>query len=339
MNAVLKLLVFVALVAMIFFVGKSLLKKEEPAAVLARQYTVRRMTIEQAVYGSGVLRCSKRAEISSGVAGKVRELLVQEGDEVKPAQLLCVMSNDQIEDKFATAQKDLDFSQKDYEDKKRSHDEGGPPSARELEQLAWTLEKEKKALKELKEKVDALTVKSPPSLSGNVLRSNLKNSEIRLDPERIYPEGTPLFVIGDLSSLAVDGTILESDRNKVKDGDPAMVQCGNQGWLPAKVANVSLIPSEGGRYDVHLDFETPPSTLNEGLNVQFRVIVERKANVLAVPVEYVEVERGQHWVRRVAGDKAVRVPIKVGISSDSSYEVTSGLKPGDVIRWAPESRE
>jgi multidrug efflux pump subunit AcrA (membrane-fusion protein) len=73
--------------------------------------------------------------------------------------------------------------------------------------------------------------------------------------------------------------------------------------------------------------------VNEGLTVDFRIIVEKKENVLAIPVEYVEVEEGRYWVKRVDGQTVSRVPIKVGISSHSFYEVKAGLQEGNTIQW------
>jgi len=339
MNVVLKIVLILALVAILALIGKSLLEKDEPETVAPRHYTVKKMDIEQSVYGSGILRCSKRAEIVSREAGKMDELLVEEGAAVKPSQVLCKMSNDERENSYANAKKDFQYAEEEYKDKETTHAAGGPPSEAELNKLAWELEKQEKALQALNKRVKALTVTVPPELSGTVLKSCLNKSDVLLDPDKIYPEGTLLFVVGDLSTLAIDGTILESDRDKVEEGDPAVAHFGKKGRFPAKVTSLSLIPSEGGRYDVHLDLENPPSGLNEGLTVDFRVIVGKKTNVLAVPVEYVEVEGGRHWTKRVEGEKLTRVPIEVGISSDSLYEVKQGLKQGDVIRWDRGARE
>jgi len=90
---------------------------------------------------------------------------------------------------------------------------------------------------------------------------------------------------------------------------------------------------------MHLDFQTPPADVNEGLTVDFRIIVGKKSNVLGVPVEYVEVKEGRHWVKRVEGGKVTRIPVQVGVSSDSLYEVTRGLKEGDVVRWDAGAEE
>jgi len=350
MNLPLKIAVFLALLAIIVLAAKSLLKEREPEGVPPKHYTVEKKDIEQSVYGAGVLRCSRRAEIVSRVAGKIRaeEWFVEEGGTVTSSQNLCKITNEQFEDGLREAEKRHEIEQfrfndarEDYEFKERTHKEHNDPSEKELKRLQTELQskeldlqKAKDAVDTLQEKVRYLTVKSP--LAGTVLKSHLKRSELKLDPERLYPEGTPLFVVGDLTSLAVYGTILESDRSNVEQGDAAMVHCGKKGWLPAKVTRLSLIPSaasEGGRYEIDLDFENAPSGLNEGLTVNFRVIVAKRSKVLAVPVEFVTPEGGRRWVNRVVGEKVERVPIEVGISSDGFYEVKRGVKEGDTLRW------
>jgi RND family efflux transporter MFP subunit len=345
MNFALKIVAVLALVAVVALVGRSLLKKDEPETISPKDYTVRRMDIEQCVYGSGVLLCSKRAEISSRAAGKIAELLVEEGDAVEPGDVLCRFVNEQIENELKNARTNLERAQweydralADYQDKEESYEKHKDVPKKELEKLAeelkwkkWEVDQKQTLVDECETKSQNLTVTSP--LKGTVLKSHLKRSEIKLDPDRIYSDGTPLFVVGDLSTLAVEGAILESDRDKIEEGDSAIVHMGRKGNLPAKVTSLSLIPSEGGRYDIHLDFDNPPSGVNEGLTVDFRIVVEKKANVLAVPVEYVQIEGGRHWVQQVTGQKVGRVPIEVGISSDSLYEVKQGLAEGDVIRW------
>lgn len=349
MNLPFKVLVFLALIAVIALAAKSLLKKEKPESVAPTYYKVKRMDIEQSVYGSGVLRCSRRAEIASRAAGKIRveSILVKEGDAVSSSQVICKITNEDLQKelretqtKFEIAQFHYNDSEEEYQNKKRHYEEFGESSEKELKRLEveiqnkkLELEKAQEAVDTLKEKVGYLTVTSP--LSGTVLKSHLKPDDLGIDPDKEYSEGTPLFVVGDLSSLAVYGTILESDRTKVGQGDTVMVRRGRKEF-PAKVTRLSLIPSmssEGGRYEIQLAFENPPSGINEGRAVNFRIIVEKKSKVLAVPIEYVEVEGERHWVKLVAREKVARVPIEVGISSESFYEVTRGLKEEDTIRW------
>ncbi len=349
MNLPFKIVVLLALIAVIVLAASSLLKKEKPQSVPPSYYKVKRMDIEQSVYGSATLRCSRRAEIASRVAGKIRleNVLVKEGDAVKSSQVLCKITNEDLQKELNEAQTKLeiaqfhyDDSEEEYQNKRKHYEQFGESSEKQLNRLKvelrnkeLDLQKAKEAVDTLKEKVGYLTVTSP--LSGRVLKSHLKPADMDIDPDKEYPEGTPLFVVGDLNSLAVYGTILESDRTKVQRGDAVMVQCGRKEFL-AKVTRLSLIPSmssDGGRYETQLDFENPPSGVNEGRAVNFRIIVEKKSNVLAVPIQYVEVEGERHRVKLVAGKKVTRVPIEVGISSESFYEVTAGLKEGDTIRW------
>ena len=356
MNLALKIVTFLTLAAVIVLAARSLLKEREPETVKAKTFTVSRMDIEQSVYGSGLLRCSRRAEVASHISGKImaKDVLVKEGQKVSASDVLCKITNQEFEGQLSYARTTYETAdyrykedQRDYEYKKQTSVKLKTPTEKELERLKnelrekeAELKKKQQALEELEKKLEALTVKSP--LTGTVLKSHLKPADMELDPDRTYPEGTPLFEVGDLTSLRAYGTILESDRSKVNQGDPAMVRCGKEGWLPANVTRLDLIPSaasEGGRYEIELDLDAPPSGLNEGLTVDFRIVVQKKSNVLAVPVEYVEVEDGRHWVNRKEGDKITRVPIDVGISSHSLYEVKQGLKEGDTIRWEAGAKE
>jgi len=67
------------------------------------------------------------------------------------------------------------------------------------------------------------------------------------------------------------------------------------------------------------------------INVEVRILVNARHEVLVIPREAVHEEQGKRYVFVVAGDKLHRRQVSVGISSASKYEVVSGLAEGDRV--------
>jgi multidrug efflux pump subunit AcrA (membrane-fusion protein) len=72
---------------------------------------------------------------------------------------------------------------------------------------------------------------------------------------------------------------------------------------------------------------------NVRVGKSFRVQIE-----LGQPEEAIVMPRGNfyqatggQWIFKVNGDKAVKVPLSIGRQNPQQYEVTSGLKPGDLV--------
>ena len=75
------LVVVIILVAGLFL--NSVLKPDPGAKVEPKKHTVGIQDITKAVYGSGNLVCSVRADVRSELAGKVIEIKANEGDKVE----------------------------------------------------------------------------------------------------------------------------------------------------------------------------------------------------------------------------------------------------------------
>ncbi len=97
MNILVKAIIAIVIIIAIIFFASRLLKEEDTLRRIVTKHAVRKMTIEKAVYGSGRLRCSRRAEITSELDAKIDEIMVKEGASVKKDELLCRLVNDKID--------------------------------------------------------------------------------------------------------------------------------------------------------------------------------------------------------------------------------------------------
>jgi HlyD family secretion protein len=214
-----------------------------------------------------------------------------------------------------------------------------PPTEVQIAAAESRLGQAELKLKNLQRQLDAQEVKSP--ISGTVLKRYIGLETLKYQPDQIYPEGSDLFIVGDLETVMVKGGIFESDVHKVEQGQRVkiMLSSGSERSVPGVVERVSLTPETKGnsvKFDVDISFSKPPGNINEGVRVGFTIIIDEAADVVAVPVEFLFTEGKEHYVLVEHGDEIARKSVEIGLSDDNYFEITSGLEPGDNIVWTLE---
>jgi len=86
-----------------------------------------------------------------------------------------------------------------------------------------------------------------------------------------------------------------------------------------------------GTVEVRFRVPAPPVTLRADMTVTVDVEVGRKASGLVVPVEALRDATGRPWVLAVAGGRAERRAVKLGLRGDALVEVLEGLREGEAV--------
>ena len=237
---------------------------------------------------------------------------------------------EELENSAAQTEKKMKIAEKNFAEISK------PATAVQISAAESQLNQTRVKLKNLEQKLKAQQVRSP--VTGTVLKKFIYPELVRLNPDNIYSAGTELFIIGDLTTLMVKGSVFESDIRQLKTGQRVRIILNPtiDDWAWGKLDRISLTPSggaEGGKFDVEITFENTPSNTNEGLRVDFQIIVREEKEVLAVPVEFVKKDRGGHFVFLEKNGGPARHKVEVGISDDNFYEITSGLDLGDKVVW------
>lgn len=85
-----------------------------------------------------------------------------------------------------------------------------------------------------------------------------------------------------------------------------------------------------GSVEVKLKVPDPPAYLRQDMTVSVDIEVARRANAVVAPAEAVHDATGpQPWVLAIRENRAVRVPVTVGLRGDRRLEVLAGVGPGD----------
>lgn len=146
------------------------------------------------------------------------------------------------------------------------------------------------------------------------------------------------FRIDDLNHLYVDLQVSEVDISKIKPGQPATITIDA---LPGKeyhgqVESVGMVSTPGQNavnFLVTVTITDPDSDLRPGMTSEVKILVDRKDDILLIPIQAVKVENGKQVVYVMNTDLSISpVEVTLGISSDTFSELTDGnLKPGDLI--------
>ena len=186
-------------------------------------------------------------------------------------------------------------------------------------------------------------------VSGVVLKRKVSN-------ERYLPAGEVLLEIGRLEDLEVEAEVLSQDVVRVKRGDPVSIYGPAIGPKPARgrvekiypagFTKVSSLGVEQQRVRVIVKFEAEDldrvrqeQELGVDYRVRVRIVTAEKPEAVVVPRSALfRAADGKWQVMAVRGGRVAKLTIATGLMNDQLVEVVEGLKPGDLVVRAPESR-
>jgi multidrug efflux pump subunit AcrA (membrane-fusion protein) len=148
--------------------------------------------------------------------------------------------------------------------------------------------------------------------------------------------GDVLAEMADLRHVRVRAFVDEPDLGSLAQNQDVQVL-----WdaMPNRVWNgkVEQVPKQvvarGSRSvgEVLCSVDNDKVELLPNVNVEVRILVHQRHDVLVIPRGAVRYDQGQHFVLAYDGDAVHRRDIKVGVASADKYEVLSGLVQGDKV--------
>ena len=201
-------------------------------------------------------------------------------------------------------------------------DKGGPQSTG----LASTQVDQAQAAADLAEsQLDNAVVTSP--ITGVV-------ASRAVDPGELVASGSPAFVVIDVSSVTAEASVDEAMVQKIRTGErvPVSAEAAGSGPLSGVVDTVSpaVDPRTQG-YLVKIRIDNPGGALRPGMLARVSFPMERRANVLAVPLQALVTESGVQYAYIAAAGVVKKVAVQTGISDETMTEITSGLAEGDLV--------
>ena len=220
---------------------------------------------------------------------------------------------------YLRARDDLDTAKLNYA---HAIETGGlEKDSLQLELRSQRATRDAQALKvaRLRERVDALTLRSP--VAGVVATlAQVERAQVA--------ENAPLVTVVDLSALEIEFLVAESYANEIRPGMNAEVSLDGR-KLIGTVAGISP-DVRNSQVTGRVRFANQPQGLRQNQRSSVRIVLDERNDVLKVarsPFNDSETK----FVYLVQDDQAVRTPVEFGAAAIGEIEVRNGLKVGDTV--------
>lgn len=208
-------------------------------------------------------------------------------------------------------------------------------------------ELDQERLERVRDSIEKCTIRAPKP--GRVVYASTTEPWRRMnDPvqqgQRLWPWQS-IILIPDLSTLAARVNIHETDIEKIKLGQPALVSVEAMPGkhFPGTVVRIGSVASlaqawtnpELRVYEVDVALSELHEGLTPGMTATAQIIVAQRRDVLYVPIGAVDAHNGQ-WVCSVAGPRGSEFRrIDVGHVTEDFVEVEQGLTEGEAVYLTP----
>src|SRR5688572_9142962 len=171
----------------------------------------------------------------------------------------------------------------------------------------------------LRERVDALTLKSPvPGIVATLAQQERAQ----------VAENAPLVTVVDLSALEVEFRVAESYANEIRPGMSSEVTLDGR-KLIGTVAGISPDVRDA-QVTGRVRFTEQPKGLRQNQRASVRIVLDERSDVLNVARSPFH-DSDTRFVYVVQDDDAVRTPVEFGAAAIGEIEVRNGLKVGDTV--------
>jgi HlyD family secretion protein len=311
---------------------------------------------------SGYVTARRSATVSSKVTGKVTEVLVDEGMEVKEGQLLAKLDSSNVEAALKLAEAQLEATRTALEETRSNFElaekelarvdklsTSGASSQSDVDRanflsksLSGRLRKQtadiavaEAEVAQWKQQVADNTILAP--FGGIVTSKNAQPGEM-ISPMSVGGfTRTGICTIVDMASLEIEVDVNESFINRVKPGQrvEATLDSYPDVKFPAKV--IAIIPTadrQKATVKVRVGFEKIDSRILPDMAV--KVAFQSDDSVpagksLVIPKAAVFDDNGTSIVWVLAGEKVERRAVSISLTNGDQSTISAGLSPGETI--------
>ena len=278
-----------------------------------------------AVYsGTAPIEAFAEADVIAKVEGEIREVLVEEGDEVEKGQVLARLDGDRLRLELNESSARLRKMQRDFERNKDLR-EKGLLSEGDYEKLQFDLESLQASYNLASLELDYTQIRAP--ISGVISERYIKlGNTIRVND--------PLYRVTNFDPLVAYLHVPEREYQQITPDQPVAIDIDALAdkTILASVTRVSpIVDPETGTFKITIEIRDESRRIKPGMFGRMSIIYDRHENVLQVPRSAVMEEMGVESVFVVEDDKAVRRIVQTGYGENGMIEITEGLDDADNV--------
>ncbi|MEJ2255399.1 MAG: efflux RND transporter periplasmic adaptor subunit [Woeseiaceae bacterium] len=278
-----------------------------------------------AVYsGTAPIEAFAEADVIAKVEGEVREILFEEGDEVKEGQVLARLDGDRLRLELNESRARLQKMRSDFERNEELR-EKSLISEGEFEKLRYDLEALEAAYNLASLELDYTKIRAP--IDGVISERYIKvGNTIRV--------GDPMFRVTSFDPLVAYLHVPEREYRRISPGQPVAIDIdalAGQRML-ASVTRVSpVVDPDTGTFKITIEIRDEQRRIKPGMFGRMNVVYDTHENVLQVPRSAIVEDMGNETVFVVEDGKAVRRIVQTGYGNEGMVEITEGLDETDAV--------
>lgn len=278
-----------------------------------------------AVYsGTAPIEAFAEADVIAKVEGEVRELLFEEGDEVRSGQVLARLDGDRLRLELNESRARLNKMQRDFERNKELR-EKGLLSEGDFEKLRYDLEALEASFNLASLELDYTQIRAP--ISGVVSERYIKvGTTIKV--------GDPAYKVTSFDPLVAYLHVPEREFRRIRAGQPVAIDidalAGQR--VIASVTRVSpVVDPQTGTFKTTIEIRDEEYRIKPGMFGRMSIIYDRHENVLQIPRSAIVEDKGRQTVFVVVDGKAVRRTVETGYGNEGLVEITTGIEETDQV--------
>ncbi|MDX2302946.1 MAG: efflux RND transporter periplasmic adaptor subunit [Microscillaceae bacterium] len=294
-----------------------------PQEVFAKATVVKKSNMTDKIKVTGSVLPNEQVELTSEVGGIITAINFSEGMRVGQGSVLV-----RIQDAELHAQSErLDAQIKLYENREYRQQkllEKGGVSQDEYDAVLAELNALKAQKKEVQAKIAKTIITAP--FSGTVgLRKVSKGSYIN--------PGTPIVSLVNLDQLKIEFSIPEKYMSKLSIGQTVNIrsEVSEDAFVGRIYAIEPRIDLTTRTITARAILNNPGNTIMPGAFVTIEIILKEYPDAVQIPSVAIIPELGGQKVFKYQGGKSVSVPVKTGIRTAGSVQITEGLSIGDTV--------
>lgn len=329
-------------------------------------HAVERGDIIAEVMGTGTLEARVKSTISPKIAGRIKEILVDQGSRVKAGQPLVRLDDEDLRQQVEVARAGVGTSRAAIErlktDKEnavavlkkaeKEHDRvqklvgANAVSGSDVDQTVETLSTAKASLAH----AEAAIVEAQQQLASSertlkYQQAQLSNAEVlapfdglivrrQHDPGDVVVTGSPILLLVSTDVLWISAWIDETELGRVREGQSARIVFRSE---PEKSyeGRVVRLGHEADRETreclVDVQVLTLPKNWAIGQRAEVYVATDQKKATTLMPPRFVVWHEANPGVFVNANGKAVWRDLQLGLHNQNTVEVTQGVQPGDTV--------
>jgi membrane fusion protein (multidrug efflux system) len=278
-----------------------------------------------AVYsGTAPIEAFAEADVTAKVEGEVREVLVEEGDDVADGQILARLDGDRLRLELNESRARLRKMQRDFE-RNQELREKGLLSEGDFEKLRYDLEALQASYNLASLELDYTQIRAP--IAGVV-------SERYIKLGKTIRAGEPAFRVTSFDPLVAYLHVPEREYRRIAAGQAVRIEIdaleGQE--LHAAVTRVSpVVDPATGTFKITIEIRDDERRIKPGMFGRMYIVYDRRLDVLQVPRSAVTDELGAEFVYVVEDGKAVKRFVQTGYGEAGMIEIVAGLSESDKV--------